>query len=208
MQHMSKDYLPRPADFHTSPEVTERIYEIMDEIDQTLDILNEPIQYSDPLEEVMQNVTRRARREQLTLLSEFVFEIAEHQDYTEPIDLDAPGLIDWSAFRPDGFPLRTDFYRQKVGEGEQLGTEDMLAFLVPPDITELTERETHFLPWKKQLLQRKYPDSFNKDGSGTVRFPTRLPNIEVTYTYVADSDTPVRTIALAEPRQQGGYVAP
>jgi hypothetical protein len=148
--------------------------------------------------ETEQAIICSSRKAQLGTLSRYVFDLSEHEDSNEVIDLDYPNLLTGRSFvKPGYFPFRQDHVEDCIRLGEQQGTEDFLSLIVPDYLSRLEAPELYFAPWKKELLRRRMYIHDNSDGSAVVTLPTRLPNIDVHYYYQAHHSFPKRVIALA-----------
>lgn len=140
-----------------------------------------PYPYSGTTEEQFEWFVSKVRQMQLGVLSSFTLEMAEHEDYDAFFDLDDPRLLDGIISESDFFTEHQDIAREAIRLGEARGTEDFLEIL--STVADQSAREFSFFPWRKDLLPHYQAISKNK--LIELPYPTRLPNIEIVFSYPA-----------------------
>ncbi len=165
--------------------------------------------YPEAYRDALSYMTRGARLSQFEVLTSAVIEVAKNQIIEEsPFYLldDVHFQVLESELKSQGrlsdfFEAHTEASRQAIADGMREGTDDFLRVLVPEAITEIDpeRRETFFIPWRKDLLDKIDPCYMNEneDESCEVFLPTRLPDIYVIHSYApVDDALPVEEIRL------------
>lgn len=158
------------------------------------------------------DIATEVRTKQLKVLSSVVFAMALKNDRGVALDLDELYLLEKNAIPEAEYLAEVGINLETIiDENERLGTNDFLSILAQTEVTNQTTRDIYYHPWTRGVVEatllRDLSD-FNAIGSldGTLYFtrPTRIPNIEVIFSYVPNEQIPQRILRVKRGNDSAG----
>jgi hypothetical protein len=201
---MSDDPRRSPGDYIQFNHVHEAQLQLMDSISKKVDekiaeinqewpdIMNTGADRQDDAD--IRAIVLEAHIMQLQGLSDFTFDLAEHDNNNELLDLDSGQLLTNRCFEAAYSFLPDCDIDTALEEGMRQGTDDFLRLLAPEGMDKLECPEMCFYPYKKSALEGYFPFYQHESGSKAVPLPTILPNVSIYLLYPPNSDSPCRLI--------------